>query len=290
MAHNVENSCRSYSWESDWFACPACKGSIALRDELLCCQDCGSDFAIKKGIPVFLPSVLSKSEEQEHHFWENSYTKEDDGSFKTLTDVSYSEIVESFEIGSTEIGLELACGSGVFANQIPCKKMLGLDISLALLSASKKMIGIQGSGDRFPFKSKLFDFIFCAAALHHMPNLSATISEISRTLLPDGRVFVFEPNMYHPQRWLVESSESFWRKVFASTNFSPAENLIRERLLVELLEQNGFRDIQIRYYTPEYRNPSWLGWSQFYLAKLLARGPLKKFVHSYFLLSARKAD
>lgn len=38
----------------DILVCPACKTAVVLKDDLLCCGDCGRRYPIRDGIPVML--------------------------------------------------------------------------------------------------------------------------------------------------------------------------------------------------------------------------------------------
>ncbi len=38
----------------DILACPACKGNVELKEDLIVCKKCGKRYPVKNGIPVML--------------------------------------------------------------------------------------------------------------------------------------------------------------------------------------------------------------------------------------------
>ena len=279
---------REIRWNIEWLRCPECGGDLFSEEEKLGCRSCNKTYPVRNGIPVFLKSFLKEEEEVEKEFWEEKYDSQEDGSFKTLSDSSYVRIINSFSIPEGGVGLEFACGSGAFSDFIRKSRMVGLDISFSLLDRARSVIPIQGSGENLPFRDGLFDFVLCAAALHHIPDLEKAIREIKRVLKNDGCVFIFELNANHPQRKLVSKRQSPWRKPFTATHFSPAENLIPEKVIMHSLEKNNFLIESVSYLSPRYRTWTLAGKTQELVSMALARGPLAKYIESYYLIRAKR--
>ena len=166
--------------------------------------------------------------------------------------------------------------------------VVGLDLSYPLLKTSSGIIPIQGSGMALPFRSDLFDFVLCAAALHHMPDPEKSLSEILRVTKSGGIIGIVELNTFHPQRKLVANSESSFRKLFPTTGFSPSERLIKVNTLIGWLENTGCHITNITYFTPPYSNPSFIGNIQRYVSWIAGKGFLKKYVESYLTIRAVK--
>lgn len=279
-----------YGWDAEWFICTRCRaGNMRYTGaHELFCQGCNASFPVEAGVPVFFAEFLKSEELAEREFWEKSYDAQDDGSFKTFTDDSYREVINLFEIPSSGLGLEYACGSGAFSSFVSGPKMVGLDISLTLLKNAPSLTGVQGSGEVLPFRDRLFDFVLCAAVLHHIPDLAKGVAEISRVVKPGGWIYILEPNLNHTQRKLVAAATSPWRKTFSSTHFSPAENLIPGRVLTDLLERNGFSIHTRTYLSPRNRQSTPVGNVQQVVSSLLAHGPLAQLLESYVLIRAKR--
>jgi SAM-dependent methyltransferase len=96
--------------------------------------------------------------------------------------------------------LDLACGSGIytrpFARRARKARVIGLDISRPMLAHARRKSReeglhnldlVRGSALTLPFRSKSFDVVNCCAALHLLPDIEQTLSEIHRVLRPGGR-------------------------------------------------------------------------------------------------------
>ena len=225
---------------------------------------------------------------RERRFWDRESELHSEGLFETFTRAAYENIIELFRIRPHSLGLEYACGSGAFSGFITESRLIGLDISFNLLRSSKSVIPVQGDGEALPFKNRAFDFVLCAAALHHIPKLDRAIAEIARVIKPGGHIYIMELNTHHPQRKLVASRQSRFRKTFKSTHFSPAETLIPEDTLFRELGRRGFAVRLKTYVSPEYTNPTRVGRLQSLVSRYLAKGILKKHLESYVLIKAQK--
>lgn len=224
----------------------------------------------------------------ERIFWDHESETSRDGSFETLTDHSYRKIVSFFQIPPASRGLEYACGSGAFSNFVAARTIVGLDLSFNLLNRATSLVPVQGNGEELPFRSRSFDFVLCAAALHHIPRLRRALEEITRVMRPGAFLYIFELNTNHPQRRLVANGQSRLRSTFKGTHFSPAEVLIPEKRLLMVLEQTGCVIRDKEYVSPVYRTPTSVGKLQIMVSRFLSRGFLKKYLESYLLIRAQK--
>lgn len=227
---------------------------------------------------------------REKEFWEHDRRTDESGAFNAFTGDAYHQMIDLLDIPDTGMGLDFACGSGAFGSFLTRQTIVGLDISLSLLRAARGIIPVQGSGMQLPFRSDLFDFAVCAAALHHMPDPESALKEVIRTVKPNGVLGILELNLAHPQRKLVAHSGSPFRKLFPASGFSPSENLIKEGDLVGWLKKYGCQVKETHYISPEYRRVSPFGRIQSWITRTLARGILGRYLHSYLLISARKSD
>lgn len=91
--------------------------------------------------------------------------------------------------------LDVCCGTGDFSKIIskisPKTKVIGLDISENMLKLAKhknpKMCFLKGDCTQLAFKDNEFDYITIGFGLRNIQNRSQALSEIYRTLKPDGK-------------------------------------------------------------------------------------------------------
>lgn len=271
-----------------WFQCTKCEGSVHRTSDGLECSNCGINIPEAGHIPVFEQNYLTDFINQEREYWESDEVSGSEEGFHAFTENSYTKSVDLLALPEKGIGLDFACGSGTFGQHLKDHTIVGLDISLSLLESSKGIIPVQGSGMQLPFRSELFDFAICAAALHHMPDPELALKEVIRVLKPDGILGILELNLSHPQRKLIADSRSPVRKLFPTSKYSPSEQLIREKDLKRWISKYGCEICDIHYISPEYRTPSPFGKIQSWIAQNLAKGWLVKYLHSYLIISARK--
>lgn len=114
-------------------------------------------------------------------FWENNKASYAGG-------VTAKEVVRLTRKHIGHKVLDVGAGSGALLRLIP--GAVGLDIA-------PKVSGIiSGSVDRLPFHNEEFDTVFAMDILEHLPVITLTtgISEISRVLIPGGKLIVTVPN------------------------------------------------------------------------------------------------
>ncbi len=90
--------------------------------------------------------------------------------------------------------LEVGCGTGHWMEFLQAYRVhiTGLDFSTGMLSqAHRRLPGIplvQGTAERLPWPTGLFDRVFCVNALHHFPDKAVFLAETRRVLRPAGRI------------------------------------------------------------------------------------------------------
>lgn len=112
------------------------------------------------------------------------------------------------QIGIKNLQL-LEVGSG-FGRLVPfyshyCSSITLLDPSQKNLTDAKKYLQdiktplkfIQGSGDKLPFKDNSFDVAVIVRVMHHLPNPTQNICELSRVLKPGGYLVLEYANKLH---------------------------------------------------------------------------------------------
>jgi len=108
------------------------------------------------------------------------------------------DALNSMELGSNELVLDLGCGTGFLFQHMDktTKLLVGLDTSSKVLREAKKhtktlsnTVLIRADVDNTPFLNHIFDRIFAITLLQNMPDPMRTISEMKRVSKPEA-VFV----------------------------------------------------------------------------------------------------
>jgi len=94
--------------------------------------------------------------------------------------------------------LDVGCGDGVIGRALDAPLVVGFDISPACARLARER-GIRAcvadATANLPFGDGVFDTVYCADVLHHLPGFRATVvREIARVLKPGGRLAVVEPD------------------------------------------------------------------------------------------------
>lgn len=93
--------------------------------------------------------------------------------------------------------LDLGCGTGRLtteaAAQVPGLRLIGLDVSQAMLSEARATTAgvvsyVRASGLALPFAPASFDAVFSAATFHWIPDHRTLFAEIHAVLEPGGRL------------------------------------------------------------------------------------------------------
>lgn len=116
--------------------------------------------------------------------------------------------------------LDLACGQGIFAQQLRDKGALvtGVDLGKELIAIAEKhndtikekgthkvVYHVGGAEDLYMIKDKSIDIAVCILALQNIENLQKTIEEVHRVLTAGGR-FIFVLN--HPS--FRNAKQTYW--------------------------------------------------------------------------------
>ena len=140
--------------------------------------------------------------------------------------------------------LDNGCGIGNLVEFLPKNDIIGLDISMGMLTKAKGRMNmlVRGDSQRLPFKGERFDVILCRSLLHHLPNPKEGVSEIYRTLKKNGEVIISEPIqsvLSNMPRKLVKGSEHFSE---IHKDFKKIEliNIIQNKFCIEEIRHFGY--------------------------------------------------
>jgi ubiquinone/menaquinone biosynthesis C-methylase UbiE len=118
----------------------------------------------------------------------------------------FSEVLESVELNFSYFKnkelLDVGCGFQGIINFIDsAKKRVGLDPLIEefseKLKTEKCIEFVQGVGEKMPFESNSFDFVFCLNVLNHTAHPEEVLKEISRVLKPCGELLLWV-HTFHP--------------------------------------------------------------------------------------------
>jgi 2-polyprenyl-3-methyl-5-hydroxy-6-metoxy-1,4-benzoquinol methylase len=144
--------------------------------------------------------------------------------------------------------LELGCGSGYFTRELARSgaDIAAIDVSPELLeiarancSAPNVRYEIQNAC-ALSYPDAVFDLVVGSSVLHHL-EIEEALREIYRVLKPGGAICFTEPNMLNPQIAIQKNVPWLKRKL----GDSPDETAFFRWPLRRLLEQTGYRDVQI---------------------------------------------
>ncbi|MQS14773.1 class I SAM-dependent methyltransferase [Streptomyces kaniharaensis] len=113
-------------------------------------------------------------------------------------DLSDAHWLDSFSssLEAPSLILDVGCGPGNFSNYLGSRGHcpVGIDISFEMLSVGRQRRGVhhpmvQGTMERLPFRSGIFDGLLIAYSLLHIPkkNVQSVLQELRRVIKANGR-------------------------------------------------------------------------------------------------------
>ncbi|HEV8393591.1 MAG TPA: class I SAM-dependent methyltransferase [Vicinamibacterales bacterium] len=140
--------------------------------------------------------------------------------------------------------LDLGAGAGW------CSDLLGrlnrssvaVDLSFDMLRAGRGRQGapvraVAGDMEALPFRTGTFDKAVCFSALHHVPDMSRAVGEISRVLAPDGVALFSEPGEGHDEAAVSAA---------AMRDFGVLEQEVIIETFIGDCRKAGFEDVRVK--------------------------------------------
>jgi SAM-dependent methyltransferase len=146
--------------------------------------------------------------------------------------------------------LDLGCGPGGFLSLMSplCHTIVGADIvpdfvQRATATIERRQLTnarvILLNGQTLPFGKATFDKVVMVDTIHHLEDISATISEVSRVLKPGGLFLILEPNLLNPLLALFCLLDKNEHGLLRLGTFSRYHKLLGRQFAIECQEYNG---------------------------------------------------
>ena len=151
--------------------------------------------------------------------------------------------------------LDIGCGQGLLLHEAQKKglKTYGIDISseavkLARVNSPESDL-VCGDAAKLPWENAKFDYITNIGSLEHFRDPEGCLSQMKRTLKPEGEAVVMLPNLYY-YRHIMD-------KLFRGknpTSYQAVERFAKRTVWQDLLEKNGFKVERVHKYNKFNRN------------------------------------
>jgi len=140
--------------------------------------------------------------------------------------------------------LDFGCGTGFHLKTLKehSERVVGIDVSVGALKKAKQLVDceyVACDAGNLPFKENVFDLIWIAGVLHHMPDtLDTVVGNVAHLLKQNGIILVDEPNRLNLFNYLtMKLSKVDPTGKERPLSLSKVENMLRENNL-SIIESN----------------------------------------------------
>jgi 2-polyprenyl-6-hydroxyphenyl methylase/3-demethylubiquinone-9 3-methyltransferase len=129
--------------------------------------------------------------------------------------------------------LDVGCGKGRFAARLAERgaRVVGVDISEAMLTAAEGLTRVRAASRRLPFADASFDCAMAVEVLEHLPSVEATLAELRRVVRPGGVIAIVDKNagsLNADRPWLPNVALK-WLDEYRGRWMYPRGGLVHER-------------------------------------------------------------
>ena len=188
--------------------CLACYGQ-EITEGALDCGSCGRTWPIVGGLPRFLPDALADDIKKAQDTFSYEWKMFRFGERNWGQDIEHRKGLFLDALGTSPDDLrgklifDAGCGSGALAIEMAKSfemEVIALDLAYGVENAYKHNDSpfvhfMQGSVLEPPLRSHVFDYLYCAGVLVHIPDTFSGFQATIRTLKSGGRCFIW---VYHP--------------------------------------------------------------------------------------------
>jgi len=116
--------------------------------------------------------------------------------------------------------LDVGCGQKPYQSLFQATEYIGMDVEVSGHDHANEPIDVFYDGERFPFDDNCFDSVICNQVLEHVATPERTLSEIHRTLKPNGYALLTVPFLSdeHEQPYDFFRYSSFGMKYLLEAN------------------------------------------------------------------------
>jgi malonyl-CoA O-methyltransferase len=147
-----------------------------------------------------------------YELWADSYPPEPHNPLMTIEQSIVSRLLGRL---AARRALDVGTGSGRYLPLLAARaaRVVGLDLSMAMLARGRGGSRVQGDACRLPFPAQTFDLVNASLMAGDIADLSSWIGELARVARP-GCHFIYSD--FHPS-W----TERGWQRTFRSPDGSP---------------------------------------------------------------------
>jgi len=187
--------------------CNECYTREVVTGALTCV--CGKSYPIVRGIPRFLPESMAHDLKKAQETFSYEWKMFRFGERNWGQDIEHRKGLFLDAMGATpdelrgKLMLDAGCGSGLLSMEMAKSfgmEVVALDLAFGIENAYRQnqnpyLYFIQGSVLELPFRSQVFERMYCAGVLVACPSTYAGFKAITRVLAKNGRCFIW---VYHP--------------------------------------------------------------------------------------------
>jgi len=159
----------------------------------------------------------------------------------------YKDIIRKFGIKKGSVGLEMCCAEGAFSKYIEGCTIDGIDIARNLLDKAKHLRKTIEGDAHYPqhyFKEK-YDWVCFFSALHHLREYPIALYNCDKLIKKGGKILFFEPNVFHPQRFIFINNDLWWGMAKGERGLNPYK-------IKELLDFLDYKIIKFKFISYPY--------------------------------------
>ena len=180
-------------------------------------------------------------------------------------------LIEHADLREGDRVLDVGCGTGIVARRAAARvgeegTVVGLDVNEGMIEVARAAAAEldpaiewrQGDATDLPFRDETFDVIFCQQALQFVEDPAATLREMHRVLVPNGRIAVSVLRSLAFNAGYEVLAEALERHAGTDAGMmmrSPFRGFTRDELRT-LAEDAGFREPVVRIEISSVRYPS----------------------------------
>jgi ubiquinone/menaquinone biosynthesis C-methylase UbiE/uncharacterized protein YbaR (Trm112 family) len=187
--------------------CDECYQQEIMAGTLSC--QCGRKVPVIGGIPRFLPEAMPEDikKTQATFSYEWKMFRPGERNWGQNMSIRKNLFVEGMAVDPSEMKGKLifdaGCGGGALSTEMAKSfgmEVVAMDLAFGIENAYKYNDSpfvhfLQGSVLEPPLRNNVFDYLYCAGVLVHVPDARAGFKAIVRTLKRGGRCFIW---VYHP--------------------------------------------------------------------------------------------